>query len=343
VPLRNRVSRLPVTRRPSPGVSLNAIRIASSGGPEVLRFEDVPTPAPGAGQVLLRVEAVGLNYVEVYQRTGLYKVSYPLVPGGEAAGPVESVGPGVTGFAPGDRIATVNAIGAYAEYALVPADRAVKLPDGISTRQGAAAMLQGLTAHYLTTSTFALAAGHSCLVHAAAGGMGLLLCQLGKRVGARVIGTTSSEEKAALARAAGASDVILYTEQDFAVEVKRLTCGVGVNVVYDSVGRTTFLAGLTCLVPRGMMVLYGQSSGPVEPFDPQILNQRGSLYLTRPSLPHYIATREELLRRSNDLFGWIAGGSLDVRIGAEFPLARTADAHRALEARRTTGKVLIIP
>jgi NADPH2:quinone reductase len=273
----------------------------------------------------------------------LYQVTYPLVPGEEAAGTIASVGPGLVGLKPGDRVATVNAIGAYAEYAIVPAERAVKLPDGMTTRQGAAVMLQGLTAHYLTTSTFPLAPGQSCLVHAAAGGMGLLLCQMGRRIGARVIGTTSTEEKAALARAAGASDVILYTEKDFAVEVKRLTGGAGVNVIYDSVGRTTFLAGLGCLVPRGMMVLCGQSSGPVEPFDPQILNRRGSLFLTRPTLAHYTATREELMRRATDLFGWIANRSLDVRIGAEFPLARAGDAHRALEGRRTTGKVLLIP
>ncbi len=287
------------------------------------------------------MEAAGVNFIEIYQRTGLYKVSLPAVPGVEAAGTIESVGPGVSGLGAGDRVATVNAIGSYAEYALVPAERVVTLSPGVTTRQAAAVMLQGLTAHYLTTSTYPLASGNTCLVHAAAGGVGLLLCQMGKRRGARVIGTTSTEGKAALAREAGASDVILYTRTDFAAEVKRLTGGAGVQVVYDSVGHTTFLAGLGCLAPRGMMVLYGQSSGPVEPIDPQILNQRGSLFLTRPTLVHYSAG-EELVRRSNELLGWVADGSLEVRIGAEFPLARAADAHRALEGRKTTGKVLLL-
>jgi NADPH2:quinone reductase len=325
------------------GAILKAIRIHAPGGPEALNYEDVPTPSPGQGQVLLRIEAVGVNFLEIYQRTGLQKVTPPFVPGTEAAGTVESVGSGISRLKPGDRVATVNALGAYGELALVPAERAVPLPAAITTRQGAAAMLQGLTAHYLTTSTYPLAKGNTCLVHAAAGGLGLLLCQMGKRIGARVIGTTSTEEKAALAREAGASDVILYTETDFATEVKRLTGGAGVNVVYDSVGRTTFLAGLGCIVPRGMMVLCGQSSGPVDPIDPQILNQRGSLYLTRPTLGNYIATLEELSQRSSEMLGWVAEGSLSVRIGAEFPLARASDAHRALEGRQTTGKVLLVP
>ena len=309
----------------------------------MLRLDEVPVPTPGHGQLLLRVEAVGINFIEIYQRTGLYKVVLPSILGGEAAGTVLTVGSGVSGVRAGDRVVSANVLGAYAEHALVNADRAVVLPDGVSIRQGAAVMLQGLTAHYLTVSTYPLSSGDTCLVHAAAGGMGLLLCQMARRRGARVIGTVSTEEKAALAREAGASDVMLYTQTDFAAEAKRLTNGAGVQVVYDSVGRTTFLPGLGCLAPRGMMVLYGQSSGPVEPFDLQLLNQRGSLFLTRPSLGHYTATREELLWRSSELLGWVAGGSVRVRVGAEFPLARAADAHRALEGRQTTGKVLLIP
>lgn len=293
--------------------------------------------------MLLRVEAVGVNFIEIYQRTGLYKATVPFIPGSEAAGAVQAIGSGVSGVKGGDRVVSTNVLGAYAEHTLVDSDRAVLLPDSVSTRLGAAVMLQGLTAHYLTVSTYPLSPGDTCLVHAAAGGLGLLLCQMARRRGARVIGTVSTEEKAALAREAGASDVIRYTQTDFAAEAKRLTNGAGVQVVYDSVGRTTFLAGLGCLAPRGMMVLCGQSSGPVEPFDPQLLNQRGSLFLTRPSLGHYIASQEELLRRSSELFGWVAAGSVKVRVGAEFPLARAADAHRALEGRQTTGKVLLIP
>jgi NADPH2:quinone reductase len=326
-----------------PGDSLKAIRIHELGGPDVLRLDEVPVPTPGPGQVLLRVEAVGLNFIEIYQRTGLYKVTVPFILGSEAAGTVQAAGSGVSGVRVGDRVVSANVLGAYAEYALVNADRAVVLPDGVSTRQGAAVMLQGLTAHYLTVSTYPVSPGDTCLVHAAAGGVGLLLCQMARRRGARVIGTVSTEEKAALAREAGASDVILYTQTDFVAEAKRLTNGAGVQVVYDSVGRTTFLPGLGCLAPRGMMVLFGQSSGPVEPFDLQLLNQRGSLFLTRPSLGHYTATREELLRRTSELLGWVADGSVKVRVGAEFPLARAADAHRALEGRQTTGKALLIP
>ncbi len=322
---------------------MNAVRITAPGGPEVLQLQKIPAPSPGLGQVLIGVEAVGVNFVEIYQRTGAYKVPLPFTPGSEAAGTVQEVGDGVTGVNRGDRVASVNVLGSYADHALINADRLVVLPAGVTTKMAGAAMLQGLTAHYLTTSTYPLESGDTCLVHAAAGGMGLLLCQMAKRRGARVIGTTSTEEKAALAREAGASDVILYTKTDFAAEVKRLTNRAGVQVVYDSVGRTTFLPGLGCLALRGMMVLYGQSSGAVEPFDPQVLNQRGSLFLTRPSLPHYTATRDELVRRSSELFAWIAEGSITIRIGAEFPLSRAADAHRALEGRSTTGKVVLIP
>jgi NADPH2:quinone reductase len=322
---------------------MKAIRVRAPGGPEVLRYEDVPEPVPGAGQVLVKIEAAGVNYIDVYQRTGQYKVAVPFTLGQEAAGVVTAVGPGVTEAKVGDRVAYTGVVGAYAESAVVPADRVVVLPDGVGAQQGAAAMLQGMTAHYLVTSTHPLKPGDTCLVHAAAGGVGLLLCQLAKLRGARVIGTVSTPEKAALARGAGADEVILYTEQDFEVEVKRLTAGTGVQVVYDSVGKTTFSKGLSCLARRGMMVLYGQSSGPVEPFDPQLLNTHGSLFLTRPSLGHHIATRSELLERAGEVLGWIRTGKLKVRIGAQFPLRDAGEAHRQLEARRTTGKVLLVP
>ncbi|MEO7987558.1 MAG: quinone oxidoreductase [Gemmatimonadales bacterium] len=322
---------------------MKAVRVHTVGGPENLRYDDVTVPSPAPGQLLFRVEAVGVNFIEIYHRTGLYKVPLPFTLGSEAAGTVEAIGAGVTGWKVGDRVATASAVGAYADRALVIADRAVPLPDGVSTHLGAAVMLQGLTAHYLTHSTWPLAPGNVCLVHAAAGGTGLLICQMAKRLGARVIGTTSTEEKAVLARAAGASDVILYTKTDFVTEVKRLTGGAGVQVVYDSVGRTTFLPGFGCLAPRGVMVLFGQSSGAVDPIDPQMLNKGGSLFLTRPSLAHYTANRDDLVWRSKDVLGWVADGSLKVTIGAEYPLERAADAHRAIEGRATTGKVLLIP
>jgi len=322
---------------------VHAIRVHQIGGPEVLRYESVERPSPGAGQALVQLEATGINFLEVYQRTGLYQVQLPFTPGSEAGGTVVEVGPRVTSVRVGDRVASVNFAGSYGEFALAPAERLVKLPDGVSTRLGAAVMLQGITAQYLASSTFPLASGHVCLIHAAAGGVGLLLCQIARRRGARVIGTVSTEEKAALAREAGAHEVILYTEQDFQVETMKQTGQGGVDVVYDSVGRTTFAKGLECLAPRGMMVLYGQSSGPVEALDPQILNRKGSLFLTRPSLGHYVATNAELLQRASDVLGWVADGSLKVRIGHEFPLAAAPQAHTELEARRTTGKVLLIP
>lgn len=322
---------------------MKAVRVYEFGGPEVLRYEDVDPPAPGPGQALLRIEAAGVNFIDIYERRGQYKISLPATVGKEAAGVVEAVGPGVTDVKPGDRVAYQGVNGAYAELAVVPTDRLVSLPAGVTSKQGAALMLQGLTAHYLATSTYPLKPGDTCLVHATAGGVGLLLCQIAKRRGARVIGTVSTADKARLAREAGADEVILYTEQDFEALVRRLTGGAGVRVVYDSVGRTTFDKGLNCLAPRGMMVLYGQSSGPVAPVDPQVLNQRGSLFLTRPTLAHYVATRPDLLARANDLFTWLRDGSLRLRVGHEFPLARTADAHRELEARRTTGKVLLVP
>jgi len=323
---------------------MKAIRIHSVGGPEVLTFEDVPDPQPGEGQALVRVEASGLNYIDVYFRTGLYKApSLPFILGQEAAGTVEAVGPGVTEVAVGDRVAFTAIPGTYAELALAPAARLVKLPDGVTARQGAAAMLQGITAHYLATSTWPLNPGDVCLVHAAAGGAGQLLCQIAKLRGARVFGTVSTEEKARVAREAGADEVILYSQVDFSTEAKRLNGGKGVDVIYDGVGKTTFDKGLDTLRPRGMMVLYGQASGPVPPFDPSILNQKGSLYLTRPSMGHYIATREELAWRAGEVLGWIAEGKLRLSIDRELPLERAADAHRALEGRETTGKVLLIP
>ena len=322
---------------------MKAIRVHAPGGPEALRYEEIEQPAPGLGQVLVKIEAAGVNFIDIYQRTGHYKVPLPVTLGQEAAGTVSAVGPGVAEPKVGDRVAYTTVLGAYAQYAVVPADRVVVLPDGVSTKQGAAVMLQGMTAHYLATSTYALKSGDACLVHAAAGGVGLLLCQIAKLRGARVLGTVSTREKAALARGAGADDVILYTEQDFETEVKRVTNGAGLQVIYDSVGKTTFEKGLGCLALRGMMVLYGQSSGPVGPFDPQALNQKGSLFLTRPTLAHYIATRAELVGRAGEVLGWIKSGKLTVRIERELPLAQAAEAHQLLQGRKTTGKVLLVP
>jgi NADPH2:quinone reductase len=323
---------------------MKAIRIHSPGGPEVLTWEDVPDPQPGEGQALVRVEASGLNYIDVYFRSGLYKApSLPFIPGQEAAGTVAAVGPGVTEVAVGDRVAFTGVPGSYAELAVAPVARLIKIPEGVSTRQAAAAMLQGITAHYLATSTWPLKPGDVCLVHAAAGGAGQLLCQIAKLRGARVFGTVSTEEKARIAREAGADEVILYSQQDFSAEAKRLNGGKGVDVIYDGVGRTTFDKGLDTLRPRGMMVLYGQASGPVPPFDPAILNPKGSLFLTRPSMGHYIATREELAWRAGEVLGWVAEGKLRLSIDREVPLERAAEAHRALEGRETTGKVLLIP
>lgn len=323
---------------------MKAIRVHEPGGPEALRLDDVPRPAPGAGQVLIAVEAAGVNYIDVYQRTGQYATARPFVPGQEAAGTVAALGPGVSGLRVGDRIACYHGgLGAYAEYAVAPADRVIRLPDGVSAAHGAALMLQGMTAHYLACTTYPLHPGDTCLVHATAGGVGLLLCQVAKRRGARVIGTVSTAAKAMLAREAGADEVISYVEQDFEAEVRRLTGGAGVQVVYDSVGRTTFDAGLRCLARRGMMVLFGQSSGPVAPLDPQVLNQRGSLFLTRPTLSHYVATRPELEARAGDLLRWVQDGTLVLHIDREWALSQAADAHRALESRATAGKVLLRP
>ncbi len=323
---------------------MKAVRVHEAGGPEVLQLEEVPTPAPQRGEVLIRVEAAGVNFIDIYQRSGAYALPMPFVPGQEAAGTIAAVGAGVTGLKVGDRVGCYHGgLHAYAEYAIAPAEQVVSLPTGVSTAQGAAVLLQGMTAHYLTCTTYPLRPGDTCLIHAAAGGVGLLLCQVAKRRGARVIGTVSTAQKEALARGAGADEVIRYTEADFVGEVKRLTGGKGVQVVYDSVGKTTFTAGLGCLMRRGMMVLFGQSSGAVEPLDPQVLNQRGSLFLTRPTLGHYVATRTELEQRAGDLFQWLQDGTLSVRIDSELPLARVAEAHRALAGRRTTGKVLLLP
>jgi NADPH2:quinone reductase len=322
---------------------MKAVRVHQFGGPEAMQYEDVPTPSPEVGQVLVKLAAAGLNYIDVYQRTGLYPNNLPYTLGLEGSGTVAAVGQDVTGFKEGDRVAYTGVPGAYAEYALVPATSLVHLPDGVDIKVGAAAMLQGMTAHYLAHTTYPLKSGDTCLVHAAAGGVGLLLVQMAKQCGARVFGTVSTEEKAALARGAGADEVILYTQQDFEAEVRRLTNGKGVNVVYDSVGQTTFDKSMNSLAPLGYMVLYGQASGPVPPFDAAILNAKGSLFLTRPSLFHYIADRSALEKRAGDVLGWIASGQLALRMEYTFPLSEVAEAHRSLEARKTTGKVLLIP
>jgi NADPH2:quinone reductase len=322
---------------------MKAVRIHAPGGPEALRHEDVAEPSPTPGHAVVKIAAAGLNYIDVYYRSGLYKADLPLTLGMEAGGTVTAVGADVRHVKVGDTVAYTGVPGAYAEYALVPADRLVVMPAGLSAKHGAAAMLQGMTAHYLACTTWPLKAGEACLVHAAAGGVGLLLCQIAKMRGARVIGTVSTEDKAKLAREAGADEVILYSRQDFVDEVKRLTGGKGLQVVYDSVGKDTFDRGFGCLAPRGMMVLYGQSSGPIGPFDVGKLAAGGSLFLTRPSLVAYTATRAELEQRAGDVLGWICDGKLKVRMEFEFALKDAAEAHRALEGRRTTGKVLLVP
>ena len=322
---------------------MRAIRVHDYGGPEVLRLEDLPVPEPGAGEARVKIAAVGVNFIDIYHRSGQYKGVLPMTPGMEAAGIVDAVGPDVSDVQVGDRVVYAMRQGAYAEYAIVPATMLAPVPKSIDLHQAAAVMLQGMTAHYLTHSTYPLRPGEVVLIHAAAGGVGLLLVQIAKRCGARVIGTVSTEEKAALAREAGADDIILYTQEDFSAAVRRLTDGVGVHVVYDSVGKTTFEGSLNCLRPRGYMVLFGQSSGTVPPFDPQVLNAKGSLFLTRPSLGHYLLTRDELLWRAGDLFAWMAAGELKVRIDATYPLEQAAEAHRALASRATSGKLLLLP
>jgi NADPH2:quinone reductase len=322
---------------------MKVIRVFETGGPERLVYDDVPVPSPGPGEALVKIRAIGLNFIDIYFRTGLYKSPLPFIPGQEAAGVVEAVGQGVEMIKPGDRVVYAGIMGAYAEYAVANAARLVKVPDPVSFETSAAAMLQGMTAHYLTYSTFPLRKGEIVLIHAAAGGVGLLLTQIAKSIGATVIGTVSTEDKAGLAKEAGADHVILYQQVDFEQEIKTITSGAGVHVVYDSVGRTTFDKGLNCLRKRGMMVLFGQSSGPVAPFELNTLNPKGSLYVTRPSLPHYIATREELLWRAGDILRWITEGKLKVRVDHIFPLKEAAKAQQALEGRKTAGKVILQP
>jgi len=320
---------------------MKAIVVRRTGDAGVLLVEDVDDPTPGPGEALVRIEAAGVNFIEVYQRTGLYARPLPFTPGSEGAGEVVALGDGVTHVGVGDRVVSESFRGTYAELAVAPADRLVRIPPRVSTDVAAAVILQGLTAQYLTTSTFALKAGDWCVVHAAAGGVGLLLCQLGKKKGAHVIGTASTSDKQASARAAGAEHALSYSE--FLAEAKRLTGGRGVQVVYDSVGQSTFSASLDALAPRGMMVSFGQSSGAVGPIDPLVLSRKGSLFLTRPTLAHYVPTREELVARSTELFRWVEEGTLDVRIDRAIPLAQAAEAHRALESRQTSGKVLLKP
>jgi len=322
---------------------MKAIRVHEFGGLDVLKHEVLPKPEPGKGEVRVKIEATGVNFIDVYQRVGLYKPPLPFTEGQEAAGVVDAVGAGVTEVQIGDHVAYTSVQGSYAEYAVVPAWRLVPVPKGVSSQQAAAVLLQGLTAHYLACTTYPIQPGDTVLVHAAAGGLGLLLVQVAKLRGARVIGTVSTEEKARAAKQAGADEVILYTQQDFEAEVRRLTDGKGVSAVYDSVGKTTFDKSLNCLKRRGYMVLCGQSSGPVPPMDPQILNAKGSLFLTRPTLAHYTADRAEVLQRANDLFQWMLAGRVQVRIDSTFALAQVADAHRHLESRKVIGKLLLIP
>jgi NADPH2:quinone reductase len=322
---------------------MRAIRVHETGGPEVLRLEDVAAPEPGPGQVRVRVAATGLNYIETYQRTGLYKLPLPFTPGGEFAGTVDALGPGVSGWELGEPVATASGTGGYAELALAPADKLVRVPAGMDLKLAAAVILQGITAHYLVHSSYPLKPGETCVVTAAAGGVGLLLVQIAKRAGARVIGLVSGEAKAELARGAGADEVVFYNREPFAARARELTGGRGVDVVYDSVGKSTWEQTLDSLRPRGYAVFFGNASGPVPAIEPLTLMAKGSLFTTRPTIAHYTATPEELAWRAGDVFGWAADGSLHVRVDREFSLAAVADAHRAIESRQTTGKVLIIP
>jgi len=322
---------------------MKAIQIKQPGGPEAMELVELPAPEPKASEAVVKLAASGVNFIDVYNREGRYKVPLPFVLGQEGAGTVTAVGSDVKSVKPGDRVAWTSVLGSYAEYAAIAADRLVAIPAGVTDQQAAAAMLQAMTAHYLSHDTYPLKRGETALVHAAAGGVGLLLTQMAHHIGARVIATVSTDEKAKLAREAGADEIILYTHSDFEAETKRLTGGKGVDVVYDSVGKTTFEKGLNILRPRGMMVLYGGSSGAVSPFDPLMLTQKGSLFLTRPSLSHYIATREELTARSVAVFGMMAAGKLKLRIEHTYALADAQRAHRELEGRKTTGKLLLIP
>lgn len=321
---------------------MRAVRFHEFGEADRLVLEEVPEPQPGRGQVRVRVSAIGINFIDTYHRKGLYPNPLPMIPGGEFAGKVDAVGEGVTEFQIGDRVATASGTGGYAEYALVDASRLAHIPEGVSDEQAAAVLLQGITAHYLALSTYPLKPGDTAVIHAAAGGVGQLLVQIAKRQGARVLATVSTDEKARIARAAGADEVILYSQVDFEPEVKRLTNGLGVEVVYDGVGRATFDRSINCLKPRGMMILYGQSSGPVPPLDPQLLNRKGSLFLTRPSMGAYLLTQDEFAWRTGDLFNWLKSGELKVRIDQTFPLAEAPAAHQYIEGRNTKGKVLLI-
>jgi len=326
---------------------MKAIQVKQTGGPEAMELVDLPVPQPKSNEAVVKIQAAGVNFIDVYNREGRYKAPLPFVLGQEAAGVVSAVGSdlreNVRDVAIGDRVAYTMTLGSYAEYAAVPADRLVKIPTGVGEREAAAAMLQGMTAHYLAYDTYPLKKGETALIHAAAGGVGLLLVQMAHNLGVRVIATVSTEEKAKLARAAGADEVILYTQTDFEAETKRLTGGKGVDVVYDSVGKTTFDKGLNLLRPRGMMVLFGGSSGPVAPIDPLVLTQKGSIFLTRPSLGNYIATARELQQRAGAVFGMIRDGKLKLRIEHVYPLAQVQQAHRDLEGRKTTGKLLLLP
>ncbi|HEX8812370.1 MAG TPA: quinone oxidoreductase [Terracidiphilus sp.] len=322
---------------------MKAIQIPRTGGPEVLELAERPIPEPGPGQVLLRIEAIGVNFIEAYFRRGQYKTTLPMTPGSEAAGVIEELGPCVSGFAVGETVVSVAVLGSYAEYALVPATQLVKVPEGLTPEKAAAVMLQGMTAHYLSFSTWLLKKDETALIHAGAGGVGLLLTQMAAHIGAKVITTVSTQEKAEISREAGASEVILYTEQDFVAEIKRITNGRGVDVVYDSVGKTTFEGSLDCLRPRGMLALFGGSSGAVPPFDPVQLSSKGSLFLTRPTLWHYVATREELEWRAGDVLNWALTGELKVRMEHAYALEDASKAHADMESRKTTGKILLEP
>ena len=322
---------------------MRAIRIEATGGPEVMKLQELPTPAPGSGQALVRVEAAGVNFIDIYHRAGVYKLPLPFTPGQEGAGVVEAVGAGVTEVRAGDRVAWAGPVGSYATHQVLPAARLVPVPRGLELKSAAAAMLQGMTAHYLVTDTFPLRPGQMCLIQAAAGGVGQLFCQLASRAGAHVIGTAGGPDKVRLAKQAGAHEVIDYKSQDFEAEVKRITSGAGVHVVYDSVGKDTWEKSLRCLRPRGMLVLFGQSSGNVPPFDPQLLASGGSLFLTRPTLATYVLTRDELLHRAGAVLGAVERGELKLAIEQALPLAQAAKAHELLASRRTAGKLLLLP
>lgn len=324
-------------------MEMKAIRIQKVGGPEAMRLEDVAVPEPGPGEARIRMEAIGVNFIDVYHRTGLYPAPIPFTPGMEGAGVIDAVGGNLEDVRVGDRVAYAMSLGSYSEQSIVEAWKLVPVPEVIDFRQAAAVMLQGMTAHYLVHSTFPIQPGHTALIHAAAGGVGLLLVQIAKRAGAKVFGTVSTEAKAKAAKAAGADEIILYTQSDFEAEVGKITDGRGVNVVYDSVGQATYEKSLKCLMPRGMLVLYGNASGPVPPIDPLLLSSQGSLFLTRPRLNDYCQDRKEVTERSNELLSWIASGDLNLTIERELPLKEAAEAHRLLEGRQTSGKLLLIP